>query len=254
MEKFINNLYSNSNFPIILVCLIAIFVVLFIITLILALKDAKNNFLDDDEKKEEPKDKVEFKEPIPEVKEEPQTFEEVSFDSEEAKEEKANKYSGVSFEEPKVNEAAKDSSPVDVIEETTTSIPVLKDEEISNFEEFFLQNLKEKSENNNVFDFSKKEDKEEVSISEEDKKDNTEVSESNDSKISSPVTLESAFPVNDDKENDLESGSDNEDGVISFEEKDVSENKEEAPVSMELPKMKKEYTFKELDGESYHIR
>ena len=128
MEKFINNLYSNSNFPIILVCLIAIFVVLFIITLILALKDAKNNFLDDDEKKEEPKDKVEFKEPIPEVKEEPQTFEEVSFDSEEAKEEKANKYSGVSFEEPKVNEAAKDSSPVDVIEETTTSIPVLKDE------------------------------------------------------------------------------------------------------------------------------
>lgn len=254
MEKFINNLYSNSNFPIILVCLITIFVVLFIITLILALKDAKNNSLDDDEKKEEPRDKVEFKEPIPEVKEEPQTFEEVSFDSEEAKEEKANKYSGVSFEEPKVNEAAKETSPVDVIEETTTSIPVLKDEEISNFEEFFLQNLKEKSENNNVFDFSKKEDKEEVSSLEEDKKDSAEVSESNDSKISTPVTLESAFPVNEDKENDLESGSDNEDGVISFEEKDVSENKEEAPVSMELPKMKKEYTFKELDGESYRIR
>ena len=254
MEKFINNLYSNSNFPIILVCLIAIFVVLFIITLILALKDAKNNSLDEDEKKEEPKDKVEFKEPVPEVKEEPQTFEEVSFDSEEAKEEKANKYSGVSFEEPKVNEAAKETSPVDVIEETTTSIPVLKDEEISNFEEFFLQNLKEKSENNNVFDFSKKEDKEEVSISEEAKKDSTEVSDSNDSKISTPVTLESAFPVNDDKENDLESGSDNEDDVISFEEKEVSENKEEAPVSMELPKMKKKYTFKELDGESYRIR
>lgn len=254
MEKFINNLYSNSNFPIILVCLIAIFVVLFIITLILALKDAKNNSLDDDEKKEEPKDKVEFKEPVPEVKEEPQTFEEVSFDSEEAKEEKANKYSGVSFEEPKVNEAAKETSPVDVIEETTTSIPVLKDEEISNFEEFFLQNLKEKSENNNVFDFSKKEDKEEVSSLEEDKKDSAEVSDSNDSKISTPVTLESAFPVNDDKENDLESGSDNEDDVISFEEKEVSENKEEAPVSMELPKMKKEYTFKELDGESYRIR
>ena len=253
MEKFINNLYSNSNFPIILVCLIAIFVVLFIITLILALKDAKNNSLDEDEKKEEPKDKVEFKEPVPEVMEEPQTFEEVSFDSEETKEEKANKYSGVSFVEPKVNEAAKESSPVDVIEETTTNIPVLKDEEISNFEEFFLQNLKEKSENNNVFDFSKKEDKEEVSISEEDKKDNTEVSESNDSKISTPVTLESAFPVNDDKENNLESGSDNEDDVISFEEKEVSENKEEAPVSMELPKMKKEYTFKELDGESYRI-
>ena len=190
MEKFINNLYSNSNFPIILVCLITIFVVLFIITLILALKDAKNNSLDEDEKKEEPKDKVEFKEPIPEVKEEPQTFEEVSFDSEETKEEKANKYSGVSFEEPKVNEAAKETSPVDVIEETTTSIPVLKDEEISNFEEFFLQNLKEKSENNNVFDFSKKDDKEEVSISEEDKKDNTEVSDSNDSKISTPVIEE----------------------------------------------------------------
>ena len=69
MEKFINNLYSNSNFPIILVCLIAIFVVLFIITLILALKDAKNNSLDEDEKKEEPKDKVEFKDPVPEVKE-----------------------------------------------------------------------------------------------------------------------------------------------------------------------------------------
>lgn len=223
MEKFINNLYSNSNFPIILVCLIAIFVVLFIITLILALKDAKNNSLDEDEKKEEPKDKVEFKEPVPEVKEEPQTFEEVSFDSEEAKEEKANKYSGVSFEEPKVNDAAKETSPVDVIEETTTSIPVLKDEEISNFEEFFLQNLKEKSENNNVFDFSKKEDKEEVSPSEEDKKDSTEVS-------------------------------DNKDDVISFEEKKVSENKEEVPVSMELPKMKKEYTFKELDGESYRIK
>ena len=246
MEKFINNLYSNSNFPIILVCLIAIFVVLFIITLILALKDAKNNSLDEDEKKEEPKDKVEFKEPVPEVKEEPQTFEEVSFDSEEAKEEKANKYSGVSFEEPKVNDAAKETSPVDVIEETTTSIPVLKDEEISNFEEFFLQNLKEKSENNNVFDFSKKEDKE------EDKKDSTDISESNDSKASSPVTLESAFPVND--ENDLESGSDNEDDVISFDEKEVFENKEEAPVSMELPKMKKEYTFKELDGESYRIK
>lgn len=223
MEKFINNLYSNSNFPIILVCLIAIFVVLFIITLILALKDAKNNSLDEDEKKEEPKDKVEFKEPVPDVKEEPQTFEEVSFDSEEAKEEKADKYSGVSFEEPKVNDAAKETSPVDVIEETTTSIPVLKDEEISNFEEFFLQNLKEKSENNNVFDFSKKEDKEEVSTPEENKKDSTEVS-------------------------------DNKDDVISFEEKNVSENKEEAPVSMELPKMKKEYTFKELDGESYRIR
>ena len=223
MEKFINNLYSNSNFPIILVCLIAIFVVLFIITLILALKDAKNNSLDEDEKKEEPKDKVEFKEPVPEVKEEPQTFEEVSFDSEEAKEEKANKYSGVSFEEPKVNDAAKETSPVDVIEETTTSIPVLKDEEISNFEEFFLQNLKEKSENNNVFDFSKKEDKEEVSTPEENKKDSTEVS-------------------------------DNKDDVISFEEKNVSENKEEVPVSMELPKMKKEYTFKELDGESYRIK
>ena len=252
MEKFINNLYSNSNFPIILVCLIAIFVVLFIITLILALKDAKNNSLDEDEKKEEPKDKVEFKEPAPEVKEEPQTFEEVSFDSEEAKEEKANKYSGVSFEEPKVNEAAKETSPVDVIEETTTSIPVLKDEEISNFEEFFLQNLKEKSENNNVFDFSKKEDKEEVSTPEENTKDSNDISESNDSKASSPVTLESAFPVND--ENNLESGSDNEDDVISFDEKEVSENKEEAPVSMELPKMKKEYTFKELDGESYRIR
>lgn len=252
MEKFINNLYSNSNFPIILVCLIAIFVVLFIITLILALKDAKNNSLDEDEKKEEPKDKVEFKEPVPEVKEEPQTFEEVSFDSEEAKEEKANKYSGVSFEEPKVNDAAKETSPVDVIEETTTSIPVLKDEEISNFEEFFLQNLKEKSENNNVFDFSKKEDKEEVSTSEEDKKDSTDISESNDSKTSSPVTLESTFAVND--ENNLETGSDNEDGVVSFEEKEVAENKEEAPVSMELPKMKKEYTFKELDGESYRIK
>ena len=252
MEKFINNLYSNSNFPIILVCLIAIFVVLFIITLILALKDAKNNSLDEDEKKEEPKDKVEFKEPVPEVKEEPQTFEEVSFDSEEVKEEKSDKYSGVSFEEPKVNDAAKETSPVDVIEETTTSIPVLKDEEISNFEEFFLQNLKEKSENNNVFDFSKKEDKEEVSPSKEDKKDSTDISESNDSKTSSPVTLESTFAVND--ENNLETGSDNEDGVVSFEEKEVSENKEEAPVSMELPKMKKEYTFKELDGESYRIK
>ena len=43
MEKFINNLYSNSNFPIILGALIIIFVILFVITLILALKDAKNN-------------------------------------------------------------------------------------------------------------------------------------------------------------------------------------------------------------------
>ena len=96
--------------------------------------------------------------------------------------------------------------------------------------------------------FLKKEDKE------EEKKENTEVSESNDYKTSSPVTLESAFLVNDDKENDLESGSDNKDGVVSFGEKEVVENKEEAPVSMELPKIKKEYTFKELDEESYRMK
>ena len=59
--------------------------------------------------------------------------------------------------------------------------------------------------------------------------------------------------VNDENENNLESGSDNEDDVISFDEKEVFENKEEAPVSMELPKMKQEYTFKELDGESYRL-
>lgn len=240
MEKFINNLYSNSHFPIVLACLIVVFVVLFVITLFLALKDAKNNSLDEDEKKEESKDKVEFKEPIPEVKEEPQTFEEVSFDSEEAKEEKANKYSGVSFEEPKVNEAVNETSPVDVIEETTTSIPVLKDEEISNFEEFFLQNLKDKNGDNNIFDFSKKDD--------------NNISDSHEDETSAvqavPAVSESGNAVSMDYENA------NVNDVVSFAKNDNlnSEKIEEKPAGVELPKMKKEYTFKELDGESYRLK
>ena len=56
MEKFINNLYSNSNFPIILFSLIGIFIVLFIITLILALRDAKKYSSEEDLNSKETKD------------------------------------------------------------------------------------------------------------------------------------------------------------------------------------------------------
>lgn len=163
MEKFINNLYSNSNFPIILGALILIFVVLFVITLVLALKDAKNNLeLEEEPKDKESKDNVSFKEEVNEDTEEKVSFENVSFDTEEEKKDEKPKYEGISYEEVKpVSDGVLES--VDVIEETTQTIPVLKDEEISNFEEFFLQNLKDKKDNN-VFDFSKKEDipKEEV--------------------------------------------------------------------------------------------
>ena len=99
-----------------------------------------------------------------------------------------------------------------MIEETTQTIPVLKDDEISNFEEFFLENLKDKKDGN-IFDFSKKEDKD----TEENKK-------------TTSVALE------DDK------------NAINSES-----TKEVVPSDMELPKMKQEYTFKELYGESYRL-
>lgn len=212
MEKFINNLYSNSNFPIILISLIIIFIVLFIITLILALKDAKNNSKEEISKEEENKDNVGFKEPVKEEIEEvkePNIFEDVSFDKEEVKEDLASN-NDISFEKVNSEEDTKEDS-VDVIEETTQTIPVLKDEEISNFEEFFFQNLKDKD--NNVFDFSKTETKEE-----EKQEDN------NDNKSSEEIMLNSEV------------------------------NSDITPSSFEMPKMKKEYTFKELDGETYQLK
>ena len=171
MEKFINNLYSNSNFPIILGALIIIFVVLFIITLILALKDAKNNILP-------------YYNPLRSDK----SYDFGLFDD------------------------SNGTSKVDVIEETTQTIPVLKDDEISNFEEFFLENLKDKKDGN-IFDFSKKEDK----VTEENKKTTSVALEDDTNAINSEPT------------------------------------KEVVPSDMELPKMKQEYTFKELDGESYRL-
>ena len=104
------------------------------------------------------------------------------------------------------------TSKVDVIEETTQTIPVLKDDEISNFEEFFLENLKDKKDGN-IFDFSKKEDK-----------------DTEENKNTTSVALE-------DDTNAINS----------------EPTKEVVPSDMELPKMKQEYTFKELDGESYRL-
>ena len=210
MEKFINNLYSNSNFPIILISLIAIFIVLFIITLILALKDAKNNSEEEISLKneEENKDKVVFKEPVKEEKEEtkePSVFEDVSFDKEETKED-TSVSNNISFKEPLTVPEVEEEN-VDVIEETTQTIPVLKDEEISNFEEFFFQNLKDKD--NNIFDFSKPETKE------EEKQEDNSINDINESsKVNNDIT----------------------------------------PNTFEMPKMKKEYTFKELDGETYRLK
>ena len=213
MEKFINNLYSNSNFPIILGALIVVFVILFVITLILALKDAKNNLeFEEESKDKENKDKVSFQEKENAEPEEKVSFENVSFDKEEEeKTEEKSKYEGISFDEASNTEPT-DVSKVDVIEETTQTIPVLKDEEISNFEEFFLQNLKDKKDNN-IFDFSKKED----SLSKE-------VENANQESLESKEEVKEEVPA-----------------------------KEEMPLDMELPKMKQEYTFKELDGESYKL-
>lgn len=212
MEKFINNLYSNSNFPIILGALIVVFVILFVITLILALKDAKNNLeFEEESKDKENKDKVSFQEKENAEPEEKVSFENVSFDKEEEKTEEKSKYEGISFDEASNTEPT-DVSKVDVIEETTQTIPVLKDEEISNFEEFFLQNLKDKKDNN-IFDFSKKED----SLSKE-------VENTNQESLESKEEVKEEVPA-----------------------------KEEMPLDMELPKMKQEYTFKELDGESYKL-
>lgn len=213
MEKFINNLYSNSNFPIILGALIVVFVILFVITLILALKDAKNNLeFEEESKDKENKDKVSFQEKENAEPEEKVSFENVSFDKEEEeKTEEKSKYEGISFDEASNTEPT-DVPKVDVIEETTQTIPVLKDEEISNFEEFFLQNLKDKKDNN-IFDFSKKED----SLSKE-------VENTNQGSLESKEEVKEEVPA-----------------------------KEEMPLDMELPKMKQEYTFKELDGESYKL-
>ena len=192
MEKFINNLYSNSNFPIILFSLIGIFVVLFIITLILALRDAKKYNREDLKPEEATEEEAESNDSDTKV------FEDITFNKDEEKTAESSKkeeFAGVSFaNNEKENET---EAKEDVILETTTRLPVLKDEEISNFEEFFLENLKEK--NNNVFDFSKIEDKE--------------------------VTDKM-------KNNELDFNSD---------------------VAMELPKKKAEYSFKDIDGESYKI-
>ena len=208
MEKFINNLYSNSNFPIILGALIVVFVILFIITL----KDAKNNLeFEEESKDKENKDKVSFQEKENKEPEETASFENVSFDKEEEKTEEKSKYEGISFDEVS-NTEPPDVSKFDVIEETTQTIPVLKDEEISNFEEFFLQNLKDKKDNN-IFDFSKKEDS-----------SSKEVENTNLESLESKEEVKEEVPA-----------------------------KEEMPLDMELPKMKQEYTFKELDGESYKL-
>ena len=195
MEKFINNLYSNSNFPIILFSLIGIFVVLFIITLILALRDAKRYNKEDLKPEEEPEEE--------EKEEESETsdnkiFEDITFNKDEEKAAESSKkeeFAGVSFaNNEKENET---EAKEDVILETTTRLPVLKDEEISNFEEFFLENLKDKKDN--VFDFSKIEDKK------------------------ATEKLEN---------NELDFNSD---------------------IEMELPKKKTDYSFKNIDGESYKI-
>ena len=192
MEKFINNLYSNSNFPIILFSLIGIFVVLFIITLILALRDAKKYNREDLKPEDATEEEAESNDSDTKV------FEDITFNKDEEKTAESSKkeeFAGVSFaNNEKENET---EAKEDVILETTTRLPVLKDEEISNFEEFFLENLKEKK--NNVFDFSKIEDKE----------------------ITDKM-----------KNNELDFNSD---------------------VAMELPKKKAEYSFKDIDGESYKI-
>ena len=151
MEKFINNLYSNSNFPIILFSLIGIFIVLFIITLILALRDAKKYSKEEELNSKERKDLEES----PKEEEEETHFEDITFNEEEKPKEDETTFEGISFDDKNLDDD-KDTKE-EVIEETTAEIPVLKDEEISNFEEFFLENLKDKKDN--VFDFSKIEDK-----------------------------------------------------------------------------------------------
>lgn len=194
MEKFINNLYSNSNFPIILFSLIGIFIVLFIITLILALRDAKKYSKEEELESKETND-LEVKEESPKEEKEETHFEDITFNEEEKSKEGETTFAGISFD----NKSVEDNSETkeEVIEETTTEIPVLKDEEISNFEEFFLENLKDKKDN--VFDFSKIEDK----------------------KVTEKL-----------ENNQLDFNSD---------------------IEMELPKKKTEYSFKDIDGESYKI-
>lgn len=191
MEKFINNLYSNSNFPIILFSLIGIFIVLFIITLILALRDAKKYSKEEELNSKERKDLEES----PKEEEEETHFEDITFNEEEKPKEDETTFEGISFDDKNL-EDDKDTKE-EVIEETTTEIPVLKDEEISNFEEFFLENLKDKKDN--VFDFSKIEDK----------------------KVTEKL-----------ENNQLDFNSD---------------------IEMELPKKKIDYSFKNIDGESYKI-
>lgn len=197
MEKFINNLYSNSNFPIILFSLIGIFIVLFIITFILALRDAKKYSKEEELNSKEKKDLEES----PKEEKEETHFEDITFNDEEKPKEDETTFDGISFDDKNLDDDkdTKDDEDTkeEVIEETTTEIPVLKDEEISNFEEFFLENLKDKKDN--VFDFSKIEDKK------------------------ATEKLEN---------NELDFNSD---------------------IEMELPKKKTDYSFKNIDGESYKI-
>ena len=197
MEKFINNLYSNSNFPIILFSLIGIFIVLFIITLILALRDAKKYSKEEELNSKERKDLEES----PKEEQEETHFEDITFNEEEKPKEDETTFEGISFDDKNLDDDkdTKDDEDTkeEVIEETTTEIPVLKDEEISNFEEFFLENLKDKKDN--VFDFSKIEDK----------------------KVTEKL-----------ENNQLDFNSD---------------------IEMKLPKKKTDYSFKNIDGESYKI-
>ena len=197
MEKFINNLYSNSNFPIILFSLIGIFIVLFIITLILALRDAKKYSKEEELNSKEKKDLEES----PKEEKEETHFEDITFNEEEKPKEEETTFDGISFDDKNLDDDkdTKDDEDTkeEVIEETTTEIPVLKDEAFSDVEEFFLENLKDKKDN--VFDFSKIEDKK------------------------ATEKLEN---------NELDFNSD---------------------IEMELPKKKTDYSFKNIDGESYKI-
>jgi len=171
MEKIINEIYSNNNFPIILFSLIGIFIVLFIITLILALRDARRNTreiiegesIDNDKKitiEEEKKEQSKEDNNIIED-EKPIVFEDINFNDDikeekvdilEKKEEPSNDIIFTDIDEVKNKE--------DILNETTDVIPILNNDEISNFEEFFLENLKdekdkkEEEKDDDIFDFS----------------------------------------------------------------------------------------------------
>lgn len=160
MEKFINNLYSNSNFPVVLFSLIGIFIVLFIITLILALRDARKSSKEIEENtlKKEDKDSVkeEVEEPLKEEtkeEEKPIIFEDINFNDdveEEKKEDVVEASNDITFTDLEDKEEVKE----DILNEPTTKIPTLDNDDISNFENFFLENLKEEEKEEDIYDFS----------------------------------------------------------------------------------------------------